>query len=303
MLLQQVTNEDAPSPRKLNSSVPRDLETVCLKCLEKQPSKRYSTTREFSNELQLFLRGEPIHARPITSAERAWRWCKRKPMVSALTCSLAVAVLGGLAGVTLQWRRAEHNATVARSEAERADLNAQEITLSLYRSLLREAQATRMARESGYRRKVWQRLTEAMALGSPEMNLLELRQEAVACMGDFVGVDPMTLKGFSSEILALAAASRGDRFAVAMADKTISIRDLSSGEEMARLPAGPGVPHFVSFAVAHGKPNDVKIVVAYAGSGDDTLWVWKQDDNGRWVGHKAIQVANIDSCAITPRLK
>jgi len=91
MLIHQVLHDEALSPRKLNGSVPRDLETICLKCLEKDPSRRFGSAGELADELQRFLDGQPIHARPITTAGRAWRWCRRNPVVAGLG-----AIVGGL---------------------------------------------------------------------------------------------------------------------------------------------------------------------------------------------------------------
>jgi len=121
MLMHQVINEEPPTPRKLNSSVPRDLETICLKCLEKERGKRYSTSRELSEDLRRYLAGEPIRAHPITSLERSWRWCKRNPVVSGLAVSLVAALAGGLIGVTSQWLRAENHAAEAQQNADRAE--------------------------------------------------------------------------------------------------------------------------------------------------------------------------------------
>ncbi len=98
MLVHQVINDEPPAPRKLNGSVPRDLETICLKCLQKEPSRRYATAAELAEELSRFLRAEPIRARPIGRATRLWRWCKRKPMVAGLG---AAAVLLSMAVTTV----------------------------------------------------------------------------------------------------------------------------------------------------------------------------------------------------------
>jgi WD40 repeat protein len=107
MLLHQVLLEDAPSPRRLNSAVPRDLERICLKCLEKDPNRRYQTAAELRDDLCRFLRREPVHARPITKAARAWRWCRRKPLVSGLTATVACFVLFlGIAGPIVALREA-----------------------------------------------------------------------------------------------------------------------------------------------------------------------------------------------------
>jgi len=84
MLLHQVLKEDPPNPRKLNGSVPREMETICLKCLEKEPEKRFASAQELAAELQRYLNGEPILSRPISSLERGWRWCRRNPVVTGL---------------------------------------------------------------------------------------------------------------------------------------------------------------------------------------------------------------------------
>ncbi len=89
-LLTQVISDEPPSPRKLNRHVPRDLETICLKCLEKPPGKRYATAEELGAEMDRFLRGEPIVARPVSRPERLWRWCRRKPLVATLALSTAL---------------------------------------------------------------------------------------------------------------------------------------------------------------------------------------------------------------------
>jgi WD40 repeat protein len=88
--LEQVLHKEPIAARLLTPSVPPDLETICSKCLEKEPSKRYTTAQELADELGRFLRDEPIHARPITRSERLRRWCRRNP---ALSASLALAVV------------------------------------------------------------------------------------------------------------------------------------------------------------------------------------------------------------------
>ena len=93
MLLHQVLNDEAPSPRKLNGTIPKDLETICSKCLEKDPYRRFGSAIELANDLDRFLDGRPISARPIGSLARGWRWCMRNPLVATLTSIVSVAAI------------------------------------------------------------------------------------------------------------------------------------------------------------------------------------------------------------------
>ena len=95
MILHQVVTDDAPSPRRLNANVPMDLETICLKCLEKQPEQRYPTAADLIVDLEDFLAGRPIKSRPLGYSGRLFRWAKRKPIVAVLSFSLLMAMVIG----------------------------------------------------------------------------------------------------------------------------------------------------------------------------------------------------------------
>lgn len=99
--LLQVLERDPVPPRQLNPNLPADLETICLKCLEKTPVRRYPCAQALGEELGRFLRGEPILARPINSFERGWRWCKRKPAIASLVGTIALLVLIGTTVATI----------------------------------------------------------------------------------------------------------------------------------------------------------------------------------------------------------
>jgi tetratricopeptide (TPR) repeat protein len=92
-VLHQVLTSEPPAPRALNPAIPRDLETICLRCLEKDPGRRYASAQMVAEELGRVLDGQPIVARPVGAPERLWRWCRRKPLAAALTTALAVSLL------------------------------------------------------------------------------------------------------------------------------------------------------------------------------------------------------------------
>jgi WD40 repeat protein len=122
--VQQVLHAEPVSPRVLNPRLPADLETVCLKCLEKEPAKRYATAQLLAEELGRFLEGKPVLARPVGRLAKAWRWCRRNPRLAWATGAALLSLLVGLAGVTWQWHRAE-------SLRARAELNLYAADISL----------------------------------------------------------------------------------------------------------------------------------------------------------------------------
>jgi serine/threonine protein kinase len=91
--LEQLVTRDPLSPRQLQPRVPRDLETICLKCLEKRPVRRYRSAADLADDLDRFLRGEPIHARRITYLQRVAKWVRRHPAIALLLVLLALTML------------------------------------------------------------------------------------------------------------------------------------------------------------------------------------------------------------------
>ncbi len=117
--LRQVLYDDVVPPRQLNPAIDRDLETICLKCLEKDPRQRYATAAELEEELGRFLRGEPILARPLSAVGRFLRWTRRNPVVSALTATAAALLILVAVVATIGYFR-------EAAERARADQNAAE---------------------------------------------------------------------------------------------------------------------------------------------------------------------------------
>jgi tetratricopeptide (TPR) repeat protein len=126
MVLIQVLEQEPIAPRKLQGDVPRDLQTICLKALAKEPGDRYPSAAAFAQDLDCFLQGRPVQARPLGPLRRGWRWCRRRPVVAGLAAALGLALLGGLALSTWQWRRAEGLLAEAERQRNRAEDNFQQ---------------------------------------------------------------------------------------------------------------------------------------------------------------------------------
>jgi tRNA A-37 threonylcarbamoyl transferase component Bud32/ribosomal protein S27E len=121
MMLKQVLEDNPPSLRKLDGNIPRDLETICLKCMEKDPDRRYPRARELADELRRYLDGKPIHARPVGRMERAWRWCRRNPVVAGLLAAVAVSLVSGIV-VSTRFAIAAGRRAIEAQEAEQEGL-------------------------------------------------------------------------------------------------------------------------------------------------------------------------------------
>jgi WD40 repeat protein/tetratricopeptide (TPR) repeat protein len=105
--LNLILNSEPVAPRRLQPALPRDIETVCLKCLEKDPRRRYATAGALADDLDRFVAGQPVRVRPVGAMERGWRWCRRNPVVAALGSGFVATLLLGLAGVSWKWQEAE----------------------------------------------------------------------------------------------------------------------------------------------------------------------------------------------------
>jgi tetratricopeptide (TPR) repeat protein len=131
MIMHQVLHDEPQQPRKLNQKIPLDLETICLKAMAKEPSRRYDSAAELAEDLRRYLRGEAICARPAGRVEKLWRWCRRRPALAA------AAVVLILATVVSTWQAvratlAERQAVQERDRAEKSFQMAQEAVNQLF---------------------------------------------------------------------------------------------------------------------------------------------------------------------------
>src|SRR5579883_343034 len=195
-LVKEVMHGEPVRPRKLNSTVPHDLETVVLKAIAREPGHRYQTPAEMAEDLKRFIEDRPVRARRISTAEQFWRWCRRNPLPASLLAVIMLVFLSGFAGVFWQWREADSarddekrhrgeadlarkDAETARDEAEKSQADAQAET---YRALLSEVRALRAGHEPGWREKALGDLARLADMPTLRRNLTELRTEAAATL-------------------------------------------------------------------------------------------------------------------------
>jgi WD40 repeat protein len=154
MLLYQVIHEDPPSPRKLNSAVPRDLNTICDKCLQKEPARRYASAKELSEDLHRFLSDQPVHARPASRVERTWRWCRRNPVIVSMGLAVSVCLLAGTVFSTFFALRAHNQELQARARAMEARQYAQDAAEAQNRERTQRRVAERERDEAEHQARV-----------------------------------------------------------------------------------------------------------------------------------------------------
>ncbi len=247
--LQHVVAADPPRPQSLNPSVPRDLETICLRCLEKSPAKRYVGAAAIAADLDRFLQGRPILARPVSAFEKAYRWFRRRPVIGSMAVALAILVISVPILFASLWSEAEARAKVEtagriREVDARKRIEAAEVarTQELFDALVKEAAAIRSSSKIGRRFRALDRIAAARDLADqlqfPAAEYAQLRSEAIAALslldirtstsapGWLIPRDPESVR----------YVGRRDSFLQWDQPTGILVRRISDGQPVRRLP-------------------------------------------------------------------
>src|SRR5262249_40220722 len=123
--LDQVRNQEPVPPSRRQRGVPPDLETICQKCLRKEPEKRYASAAELADDLGRYLPGEPVLARPAGRAERAVKWVRRNPLLTGAVAVVLLALAAGATGVYAKYRDEQYQKGVALANAQEAEREAE----------------------------------------------------------------------------------------------------------------------------------------------------------------------------------
>jgi eukaryotic-like serine/threonine-protein kinase len=269
----QVVVEEPAAPTRLQPGIPRDIETICLKCLQKEQRKRYGTALDLAEDLERFQKGQPILARRISSAERLVRWGRRNPTIAALTAAVGLLLIVTAIGssVAALWlRRERDDAVLAREDAVAAGRAMKE---KLWQSLRDEARAAVLSRRRGQRFESLRAIREAAAVGRelalPSTDFDELRTLAVSALA-LPDVRPLReWEGIPPNTRGTACDAKLDRYARCDGEGNISVRQIADDREIAHMTAFRG-ENFLSMS------PDGQFVAARYG---DSCRAWRVDRN------------------------
>jgi serine/threonine protein kinase/WD40 repeat protein len=265
-LIARVTHDDPPRPRRLEPRLPRDLETIVLKAMAREPAARYASAGDLAEDLRRFLADRPIRARRTLWLERTWRWCRHNPVLAflggAVGVLLPLLLLGWAAAALWRGERDAARAEKARADALLGQAQAAEREVAI-RSHLARAQAYRASGRAGQRFNALDELAAAATLGPPEELRRELRNEAIACLA-LTDVRPTRRYDSCPHF-----DNSWQRYYVRGPRQDLSVRRAADDEEVLHLPAPDGILDRALFS-----PDGQLLVVGTLAAGQLRTEVW-----------------------------
>ncbi|HZR21036.1 MAG TPA: serine/threonine-protein kinase [Verrucomicrobiae bacterium] len=240
-VLAQVQGAEPVPPRRLNPSVPADLQTICLKCLQKEPARRYATAEELAQDLGRFLAHQPILAQPVSAARHAWLWCCRHPVPALLSGLLLATVFLGLAGIVWEWRRAELHAQGETRQRQFAEAAVEQTRKNLYAADVSLASQALQRGEYGLARRTLFALQPKS--GEIDWRGFEWRYLWARCHGDQLA----TMSGHNWIVTCLAFSPDNQWLASGSQDGTAKIWNPARQALITTLPTTAGAVWSIGF--------------------------------------------------------
>jgi WD40 repeat protein len=242
----QVLHQEPVAVRRLQPKVSRDIETICHKCLEKQPGKRYASAAALAEDLERFGGGEPVQARPVGALGRLEKWARRRPTVVGLLLLVAMVAMAGLGGILLAYSEAVQQRLVAEKETDntrRAKEQADASAADAKRASEQAEQEKQAALEQAYTAQIARADADlrvgnhALALSVLDHIGVEHRGWEYGCLRRLAEGTPLTLRGHTNMVGSVAYSPDGNRLASASND-SVKVWDTRSGKQVLTLGGG-----------------------------------------------------------------
>jgi serine/threonine protein kinase/WD40 repeat protein len=300
--IRQVIEVQPVSLTRLNPEISRDLDTICAKCLRKEPKNRYGSARDLANDLGCWLENKPISARPVGTMEKAFKWIRRQPAVAGLLATaffFVTVVLPTFVGYRV---RLNETSLKAENESIRASAAEQVANTQRYYSIVSSLRNLNRERPLGWRQESLSQIETAVGIDTKATDLVELRELSITSLS---GIDLREVRSFDegTDNSLVAVSPDGAVLATcplqAPLGSSIKLFEVDSGKLVKELP----FPSDPLYHIQKGRPNGPRVLVyspdgafLFAGARNGRLHCWDIRNNYRersWIAHPETRVESI----------